>query len=197
MVGLFNSSIVISRYNDLTGSRRANHTFADMGWHHVAFSGNSTTVFKNVYVNGRPVAFLSGQHNGAMTNEFGRSVYYGWRYNGTLDEVRFDNNSKTAEWVWTEYNNQKPDSSMVMLSAQYPAESDTCTPPAYGNWLLNASDGCAIAGYDLPVYNWTIYGAGNVTVSNANITYSRKAFENITGIVNLILASGSKLTRST
>lgn len=117
------------------------------------------------------------------------------KFDGTIDEVRISNTERSADWVATEYSNQK--SPGAFSSAGTPesvAAADTCTYTS-GNWTVLYSDTCVISsdvwidsGSELRVIR---DGAGSFKVTNGASIYSKDGAVLLKSPANLIINSSS------
>jgi len=89
-------------------------------WYHIAVVSDGNNVAA-VYVNGSPVTLLDWGGNITNTTVSGLNVgrrNNDARYlNGSLDEIRFSNAQRSADWIRTEYNNQSSPSTFYTISA--------------------------------------------------------------------------------
>jgi len=100
---------------DGTGS----HTLSTGTWYHVAYSYDGSTL--TGYVNGALDGSGSGPGQGGVSNEtewLGNSFFSGRIFNGKMDEVRFANVARSADWLATEYNNQNSPSTFYGLGLE-------------------------------------------------------------------------------
>jgi len=138
--------------NDATGlldlglgnSHNTNINFFDLNtaeWYYVALTWNGTNYV--VYVNG--VAQASGVYAGLGTlNTFldignnGNAATRNETWIGDLDHARFSNEVFSADWIQTEYNNQRQGSTFYSVGAEFSAKR-TFYSFATGAWESNTS----------------------------------------------------------
>ena len=91
--------------------------------------------------------------------------------NGTIDEARISNVTRTTEWIATEYNNQNSSATFYSVGESQPV---SCTYIS-GNWAISCSDSCNItSNVNLGGNNVSITGTGTTTITG-NITNFVKA----------------------
>jgi hypothetical protein len=160
----------------------------DGRWHYVVASVNTSAIV--LYVDGIRRNVSSAHDNSLFTNNADLGIGTGpddiFDFAGDIDEARVSSVNRSHQWVWTEYNNQRNGSTFFTLG---PEEKPYCNP-VYGQpWIVIANHSCTLTGFNTTVSNWTILGSGNVSISNSNITYTRKEFVNLTGRISVILAN--------
>jgi len=98
-------------------------------WHHVAVVGDGTSV-ASVYIDGNAVTLSNYPANITNTNiaglDIGRRNNNGRYFSGSLDEIRFSNIQRSADWIKTEFNNQSSPSSFYRIC---PTVNDCNQPP--------------------------------------------------------------------
>ncbi len=112
-------------------------------WQHVAVSYSNHSV--RMYINGQPIQVLTNSNNATVGNtgtlqtsgDDATPFVIGWRttapnqsgsgshWNGSLDELRYSNTERSADWIRAEYNNQSSPASFCTLGG----EQATPVPP--------------------------------------------------------------------
>lgn len=90
-------------------------------WSHVVGTYDGTTTL--LYVNGVPISSSNSTAPsiGAATINIGANgtnPASGEAWNGTIDEVRFSNISRSSDWILTEYNNQSNPSGFIIFDSE-------------------------------------------------------------------------------
>ncbi|MGZ5434555.1 MAG: DUF2341 domain-containing protein [Pyrinomonadaceae bacterium] len=89
-------------------------------WYHIAVVGDGTTI-ASIYVNGNPVTVLNNigyvQNTSLSGFNIGRRHSNASYFNGSLDEIRFSNIQRTADWIKTEHSNQSSPSTFYSISS--------------------------------------------------------------------------------
>ncbi|WP_205943428.1 DUF2341 domain-containing protein [Pedobacter polaris] len=95
------------------------------GWHYVVYTFDDVGNIQRIYVDGQP--------NGSATNfttspnyTGGTNTFFGTHgngntnmdFDGTMDEVRISNVSRSAGWILTEYNNQNNPSTFYSIGSE-------------------------------------------------------------------------------
>ena len=110
---------------DLTASTYAHTAYTGSQWQHGVCVRASGTM--NCYVNGTvgtsaasSTDFTSTSAASTVDIYVGERNYTGFQqwFSGTIDEVRLSNVARSANWITTEYNNQKPGSTFVSLGGE-------------------------------------------------------------------------------
>ncbi len=120
-----------SAYMDGSGLDATNDTrIHDSAWSYLAFwEDTGPTWFAQVNNQGTPHApFVEPTPASANTNAhwyIGGRQYSGFLnpFGGYLDEVRIANTVRSADWLTTEYNNQKPSSTFLTFGALTPTST--------------------------------------------------------------------------
>jgi hypothetical protein len=115
-------------------------------------------------------------------------------FNSTIDEVRVSAAARPFSWIQTEYNNQKPGSTMVTAGPQE-ATDNSCSPTSNQPWTLSLASACTISGVDVSVTTWTITGSGTATITNSNISYTNKTWVPGSGLGRIILLGNNRIIR--
>ena len=103
-------------------------------WYYISATGNGST--GNLYVNGNRVGnSFSYSQTGNNADELiiGARTYWGaWQgyFSGVIDEIRYSNIARSAEWIKFEYNNINELDNELSFSSQ----QDT-TPPVLSNFF--------------------------------------------------------------
>jgi uncharacterized repeat protein (TIGR01451 family) len=96
----------------------------DNSWHHigVTYDGTSNRSGMKIYVDGSlmstgPSAAIANSIRNTYNLTFGtNSISPTDYFNGSLDEIRFSNSARTADWIKTQYNNQSSPSTLYTIS---------------------------------------------------------------------------------
>lgn len=102
-------------------------------WHYVVGVFDEGNSIKRLYVDGAQVAsqsitgtFTSSDAGDASIGGETATGETGNRFDGSIDEARFQNTVRSAAWIATEYNNQNNPSNFYSLGAEQSA--NPCTP---------------------------------------------------------------------
>jgi hypothetical protein len=96
----------------------------DGNWHHLVYILNTTTNELSLYVDGSLEATASCQDSAIWGWTYFRIGSYklaGWPggndgyFDGNIDEVRFSETARSADWIATEYNNQSSNSTFLTV----------------------------------------------------------------------------------
>jgi hypothetical protein len=107
---------------DQTAGTFAYAPYTGSTWQHGVCLRASGTM--NCYVNGTVGTSAASTTNFASVGindlYIGERQYTGFQewFSGTIDEVRLSNVARSASWITTEYNNQKPGSTLVNLGGE-------------------------------------------------------------------------------
>jgi hypothetical protein len=110
---------------DQTAGTFAFAPYTGSAWQHGVCERSSGTM--NCYLNGAVGTSASSTTNfasitGGVYNDLyiGERQYTGFQewFSGAIDEVRLSNVARSANWITTEYNNQKPSSTLVSLGSE-------------------------------------------------------------------------------
>lgn len=180
-------------------------TTIDTNWHHVVYTYDGTTA--RFYVDGAAAgtsvtAATWGTHDWKM----GLNGTGGHPYVGSLDEQRFSNVVRTADWIATEYNNQSSPSTFYSIGAE-------TTNPAGGAWANGYTYRRTITidhtkvpntnQSNFPMlfsgtYSYLALNSGSgstLSFSGAGITVNSYSVQNATKIVaNITIAGGAATT---
>lgn len=146
---------ILTFYNG-TGYNFGN-TIPTGGWHYIVFTYNGTEL--KAYIDG----FQNGSQTislGAVNDRFriGFVNYTSGYFNGTLDEVRISNISRSPTWIKSEYNNQiNPESFLIVGN-----ESEWLAPIVLDFNATESGDGS--------VTFWANVTDWDNSVDNVNIT---------------------------
>ncbi len=125
------------------GSTSTSYTYGVNSWHHVVAVGTGTNL--TLYFDGSPAS--SG---GSSTASYGSSAYFvkigegvvdasGGYFNGTFDEIRVSNTSRSPVWINASFQNQNNPSSFYTLGGETtsPSLSFLVNLSVDGNYLWN------------------------------------------------------------
>ena len=158
--------------------------YAGNGWHYFVYTCDDVTNSQKLFVNGMQVAITSFAASpiftGAGTNTFigkhgnGSTLY---DFDGSIDEVRVSNISRSPGWVLTEFNNQNSPSAFYSVGTQ----TSTKTFTGIGNF----SDATKWTGGTLPTAGQNLIIDGTCTVDNNavtdNLAYGSLTIGSVTG----------------
>ncbi|MFX1391920.1 MAG: DUF2341 domain-containing protein, partial [Promethearchaeota archaeon] len=115
-------------------------------WQHIVFTYNSSTSICTAYKNGD---FEDSQNFGLGTLATNtRPLYIGFNrgwivesFDGTIDEVRISNTVRSAEWIKTEFNNQKYPNTFYSVGSEQTGFSNIQVNAidSYGNPIPNVN----------------------------------------------------------
>ena len=91
------------------------------GWHHISFSRNGAGTSAIIYIDGVSQTVTSADTNGWTDSSEAKNI--GARtsnqyFNGSLDEIRYSNSVRSADWVKTEYNSQSSPSTFYTMGVE-------------------------------------------------------------------------------
>lgn len=107
------------RANTNTGAASSTTVLSTATWYYVATTASGTEVL--LYLNGALDTTGTGgiPLNGTNTSQIGSDQAGGGRYfNGKMDEARIASVVRSADWITTEYNNQKSASTFIALGVE-------------------------------------------------------------------------------
>ena len=91
-------------------------------WYHVVAVMNTTSTPPKIYLNGAEVAYDQVGGGGAVQPftglQFGSFHNASLFFDGKLDEVRYSNVNRSADWIATEYNNQNSPLTFYSVGAE-------------------------------------------------------------------------------
>jgi hypothetical protein len=113
-------------FNDGTEMRQA-FGVVDTNWHHLVAVYDESAATVTCYMDG---VLASGVTTGGWIFAANDNLYLGGRgdgtkfFDGSIDEVRFSNIARSAEWILTEYNNQNSPSDFYEFGAEEVYDAD-------------------------------------------------------------------------
>jgi hypothetical protein len=96
-------------------------SIASAGWKYFTwtYDGSTSTVRTNDGTTASGGSTESASHSGADTNgtagRIGNATWSAWPFEGQLDELRVATVARSAAWITTEYNNQRPGSTFTAV----------------------------------------------------------------------------------
>ena len=197
-VGVFHSS---STWNT-TGTGQ---NYAGTGWHYVVYTFDNAANTQKMYIDGALQATTtftpSINYTGIGTNTFiGKhgNANTNMDFDGTIDEVRVSNASRTAGWVLTEYNNQNSPSTFWSVGSEgllktWDGGAGTNNWGDANNWDPNgvptSNDNVNLTGANTININVAAV-ASNLTLHNAGLTLTIIQGNTLVVSGNLTLTSG-------
>lgn len=167
-------------------------TINNNAWHYVLLTRDGTGGMK-VWVDGVQSGSCSGTTRSLEPAMHTVIAYDIWdnieRFNGTMDEFRVSNVTRTAAWIKAEYNNTKVPKDFYSVGTEEatpPAQggaAGSCSPVSGGRWELNLTDACILTGLNINITEWQINATngGTVIVTNSNITYINRTIGSVAG----------------
>ena len=148
-------------------------------WAHIVVAIDITNKLRHFYVNGAEVSPTTinpndapsnwtpvTTYNGTLPDEIGgRSINSQTYFKGTLDEVRVSNSVRSADWVMTEYNNQRSPSTFYSLGAE-DAFLPTITPGTISSICAGSTSFAIPYTTTGSPDQYSISGTGITTVTN-------------------------------
>ncbi|MEK6840336.1 MAG: LamG domain-containing protein, partial [Nanoarchaeota archaeon] len=170
-------------------------------WHHIVAVANRTGNLTG-YVDGSLIC-TAGASNINLTNaetlKIGTASQAGYDnlvyYNGTIDEIRVSNVTRSSGWISTEFNNQNSSSTFYTLGA---GETNPATAP---QWSSNSTNSTLAGSSVLHNVYWTddvalsgyIFSFDNGTGTLSNDTWvaftGTTNWSNVTKVVNTTVGS--------
>lgn len=99
-------------------------SLADGNWHYAAETWSTGGAYLNLYVDGVFVSSISASGTNIAPNTLNQPTYMGaygslqLYFNGSVDETRLSNASRSADWISTEYNNQSSPSTFLIFDTE-------------------------------------------------------------------------------
>lgn len=152
-----------------TGNVNTSATVLDSTWHHFFLVWDGTTV--RSYVDG--TADNTGSLSGTLNNSIASTAIglfegsLGGGFDGTLDQVTFSDATRSADWITSEFNNQKASQTFLSVGAETPTgggTSFTLTADA-GSYLVTGSSVTLKSTRTMSV------AAGSYTVTGSAVTF--------------------------
>jgi hypothetical protein len=134
-------------------------TFTIGNWYHVVLNWDGTNY--EVFVNGISrangiYAGFSSIYNLADIGNLGNPLIRNEGWNGIIDEVRVLKTVISSDWILTEYNNQKENSTFIIRGSEIPNSICPDTVCLFGENIIYSVPA------SVPIYNWQVNG-GNIT----------------------------------
>jgi hypothetical protein len=110
-----------------TGNVNTSATVLDSTWHHFFLVWDGTTV--RSYVDG--TADNTGSLSGTLNNSIASTAIgifegsLGGGFDGKLDQVTFSDATRSADWITSEFNNQKASQTFLSVGAETPTGGGT------------------------------------------------------------------------
>jgi hypothetical protein len=199
---------VINFYQNFTTTdgfwRTTASAFMLDNWTHISvvYNGSSASNTPIIYVNGISYAVTTLQAPvGTNPGYAGHPTYLGSNslntrtFDGSIDEVRIATVDKSAQWIQTEYNNQKPNSTMISLGL-HQGQATTCTAINNTAWVINAQDMCVINRQSYNVTLLRIVSYGTILLQNGSTIQFQNMSHNYSGPLQFLMTGGSVLRAS-
>jgi RHS repeat-associated protein len=182
--------------------REGGTSLNDGNWHQIVgtYSASSGTSIDRtnfaIFIDGQ-IDFTNFEQDGSDTSPLTGSggtilgAGMGGFYQGTMDEVRISNSARSSDWIATEFNNQKPNSTFYMLSQELNAG---VTP---GNVTLFASQSQQFTAIGMcsPGLTWSMPAGSPGTLSSTGL-YTAPASISEQQTVTVTATNGSNQSAS-
>lgn len=167
--------------------------YAGTGWHYVVYTFDDVANSQKLYVDGiqrgSTTATATPLYTSGGTNTFiGKhgNANVNMDFDGTIDEVRVANASRSVGWVLTEFNNQNAPSTFATAGT----EAKTYYSLANGNWNTaatwsNISHTGAAASTAPGTADYVVIGNSDIVTLTANATNNTEVRINSTGTLNM------------
>jgi YD repeat-containing protein len=189
----------------ITGSAT---NFSLNAWHYLVGVLDGATGTANLYVDGSNTATsssLGALNTDTVDMHIGQKGDGGNTWKGALDEVRYSNVARSADWIATEYNNQNLPSTFYSMS---PANNGGNQPPvanAGGPYTAPSGDVINVSGGGssdpdgtILSYQWAFGDGGTCTAVICNHAYSTPGIYTVTlTVTDNFGATASATTAST